>query len=349
MAIGAAEYTELVASTLEEIKGDLVDQVITSHPTLDLLNSEVKSDTGRALVLNLEGAEDNSTAFTDASGTFSTTASNDVIGAASFDWSSPLVSKVRVVWKTLQMNQGKHQIVDLLKAHINAAKKNHAKTIATALHARMDQGYDNAGGPITGQFLPFDAIISNEAYDDDPKGDGNLTVPAFTVGGIDAGAAPFWNGQRIELALDNASYGTGNIRKAFRNVRNELSVANSGQHEVTNIICGRDIFEEFEDSFDGLVRYLDFGDGQTRFRAIMDGDIEVRLDPDCPAKRAYFIDKSTWHFRNLNGNFMTTMPSQAITGTLDFVTPLASVLSVGTDQRRANAVLLRPTVAGGDA
>ena len=100
---------------------------------------------------------------------------------------------------------------------------------------------------------------------------------------------------------------------------------------------------EYEDSFDDKVRYLvTTGDsGQGQFRIIMDGDIEVRLDPDCPEDRAYFLDVNSWRFGFLNGNFMKVQPAQTITGTLDFVTPVASVLSVGVNQRRSNGLLIR--------
>lgn len=362
MAIGAAEYTELVASTWERIEGDLVDQVLTSHPTLDLFQSHAKSADGREMVLNLEGADDDSTAFTDASGTFPTTASNDVIGASKWDWSSPLVSKVRVQWLNLQKNSGKEQIVDLLKAHLGAAKKGHAKEIAKALHgiaAVADDSTENwttsggntyvARGFTTGQFECFDRIVADGAYEDDPNGDLS-GADSYTVGGISGTATPFWNASRLEIPLDHGTMGAGSIRKAFRHVRNELEVANSGQHRVSHVIAGREIYEEFVDSYDDKVRYPNpGGSGQAQFNAVMDGDIEVRLDPDCPPDRAYFLDIDAWRFEYLNGNWMKPMPAQTITGTLDFVTPLASVLSVGTNQRRANAVLLRPSTAGGDA
>jgi hypothetical protein len=312
-AIGAAQYTELVASTLEKIEADLADQLLLRHPTLSLFREKSQSETGRALVYNLEGGEDGDTTFTDASGTFNTDVSPEIIGAAVYEWSAPLVSKVRVVWKQLQMNSGKQQLVDLLDAHIKAAKKQHAKAIARGLHALAGDWNPNA-------FESFDRIVHD----------------SVTVGGIDPAAKDYWQSHRITVPVADMT-----IRKAFRHVRNELTVATSDQSKVTNIIAGRDVFEELEDSFDDKVRYVEFGKGQTRFRAIMDGDVEVRLDPDCQANRAYFLDVDTWRFRYLNGNFMKVQPAQVITGTLDFVTPLASVLAVGTNERRANAVLIR--------
>ena len=97
-ALGAAAYTELVASTLEKIEPQLVDQIFTKHPTLDMFKQYAKSYTGRSMVLNIEAAEDNNTVVTDASGTFTTGVSPDIMGSAEYNWSNPYVSKVRVQW-----------------------------------------------------------------------------------------------------------------------------------------------------------------------------------------------------------------------------------------------------------
>lgn len=322
-ALGASEYTELVASTLEKIEADLVDQIFTKHPTLDMLKQYAKSYAGRSLVLNIEAAEDDNTVVTDAAGTFATTVSPDVIGAAEYTWSNPYVSKVRVHWADLQKNTGKEAIVDRLTAHIENVKKSHAK--------RIVQGIHKAAGAVTaGEFSSLDQLVGTFA-------------DTATIGGItSADADHYWNAVRLTIPVEGDAGGQ-TIRKAFRTMRNELLVRTSNDAKVTHIIAGRKVFEEYEDSFDDKVRYMvSTGDaGQGQFRVIMDGDIEVRLDPDCPEDRAYFLDVSSWRFGILNGNFMKVQPAQGITGTLDFVTPVASVLSVGLNSRRSNGLLIR--------
>lgn len=340
MVLGAAAFTELVTSTLEAIDKDtLYDNVFTRHPLLDLLNAEVKSETGRALVVNLELAEDTSTQWTDDSGTFATAVSGEIIGAATYQWSSPLVSSVRVKWKTLKMNSGKQQIINLLKTHISNMQKAHAKTIVTALHYRY-----NAGLPDSGVIDGLDGIVSNAAYDADPMGAGGAEGP-IVIGGINSATQPLWVATRREAPID----GTLDIRQSFRRTANDIYENTSGNNAPDHVVCGRDVFEEFEDSFDDKIRYIEFGEGQSQFTAVKFGDLEVRLDPDCPSRRAYLLDKSSWVMRSLAGTFMETQESQTIQGTLDRVTPVASVLAVGVNERRANGVLLRPTTAGGDA
>lgn len=328
VALGAERYTELVASTFERYEQkDLVDQIFTRHPTLDLFRDKATSKTGRKLVFNLEAADNKTTTLTDDSGSFDTSVSPDFIGAAEYHWSSPIVTPIRVEWKKLQMNSGKEQIVDLAKAHIENAKKSHAKRLVNLLHAQA-----NAVEP--GSYLAFDEIVADFAYDS-----GSVTRE---VGGFrPTDGDHFWQAYRVTQNANDAHPDFIDVRKGFRRVRNQLMVNTSNMHEVTHIIAGRKVFEEFEDSFDDKIRYVEFGDGQTRFRGVYDGDIEVRLDPDCPENRAYFLDVNAWDFSYLNGNFMKVQPAQEITGTLDFVTPLASVLAIGTQERRASAVLIR--------
>lgn len=333
-ALGAPEYTQLIASTLQKIEPTLVDQIFTRHPTLDLLKSNAASYTGRTLVMNLELGESEDTVVTDESGTFSTDVSDDFIGAAEYDWSKPYVSKTRQQWQVLQMNQGKEALVNLAEAHIQNMMKSHQKRIVAGLHKLADDVNTAT------EFNSFDMLVSDAEYD---------AAEGFTVGKIptwEAGSPNVpdtdspWQATRLTIPVDGVSGGQ-EIRKAFRTVRNELLVRTLNDAEVTHVIAGRKVFEELEDSFDDKVRYVDFGSGQTRFRAIMDGDIEIRLDPDCPEDRAYFLDISSWKFGYLNGNMMKVQEPQFIPGTLDFITPAASVFAFGVNERRKNAVLIR--------
>ncbi len=316
--IGAEGWTELFAATLENRETDPVDQIFTRHPTLDLFRTFAMSKTGRELVMYLEGAEDDNTVVTDKSGTFDLDFAPDILGTAVYQWSRPYVSRVRLPWQDLQENSGKEKLVSLLEFHMENVQKSHAKKIALGLHKPV---------PAVNEFLSLNQIVDDTT----------------TVGGIDPSEYDYWASTVLTIPADETVEGYQPIRKAFRTMRNELNVNNKGGQNVTHIIAGRKVFEEFEDAFDDKVRYLITQDreGQTRFAAYMDGDIEVRLDPDCPEDRAYFLDVTTWRFCYLSDNFMKVHPSQVITGTFDIVTPVASVLSLATNQRRANGVLIR--------
>ena len=356
MALGADDFDELVTSTLQKIDKDkLYDQVTTKHPTLDWLRTQERSTTGRELVVNLELAEDASTQWTDDSGTFSTAVSDEILGAAVYDWSDPLVSSIRLRWKRIKKNQGRQQVLNLVRTHINSMVKAHRKTLVQAAHARADLDDANADGtqPVEGidetpqtQFFSLDQLFGDADYDEDPKGDSSFDN-AFDVGKIDASEQDHWQAQRIELPAD----GDYDIRKAFRHVENELFVKTGGDHGIDKVIAGRDIFEELQDSFYDVaeVRQNPSTDsGQTHFTEIRHGKLVIRLDPDCPPKRAYFLDNDQVDFYALDGTFLERQKTQQLEGNLDRVTPVASVAAATTNQRRALGVLGRPDTAGGD-
>jgi hypothetical protein len=399
MALGQNDFNELLSATVQKIEKQLVDNVFTAHPTLDFLKANIKSATGPSVIFPIVAADDTSTVFTDASGTFNTGVSSDILGVAKYEWSSPLVSKIRVEFKQLEMNAGPEQVVSLAKAHLDAAVKGHGKKLATVLHT--------AGSAGAGAFNTLDEIISNS--------DKLTTSTARTVGGIrggvgtvtitnierDAsdnttitvGAHDFIVGDTVVVAgttLDSGSYngtwtitavaattftyvspgatagttasgGTAtvdavktywratektltspsvDIRTAFRTISDDVYVASAERPNA--IIAGRNVFAEYENSFDSKIQYPGVsGTGETRFRQLDFDGIPVRLDPDCPTNTAYFINTDYLTARYLGGNFMKAMPAQVVTGTLDTVTPLASVLCVGTNNRRAHGKLNR--------
>lgn len=355
MPLGADGFDELVTSTLQKIdKGVLFDQVTTKHPTLDWMRSQEKSATGRELVVNLELAEDASTQWTDDSGTFSTAVSDEILGAAVYDWSDPLVSSIRLRYKRLKKNQGRQQVLNLLKTHINSMIKAHRKALVRAAHARADIDADNSDGTapvVSGQFLSLDQLFGDADYDADPKGDSS-NDNAFNVGQIDASDQGHWQATRIESPSTSGQTGHLDIRKAFRRVENELFVATNDGHGVDKVIAGQDIFEELQDSFYDVAETRqdpDRSKGQTHFPTIRHGKLEIRLDPDCPPRRAYFLDNSAVDLYALAGTFMEREPTQFIPGNLDRVTPVATILSNTTNQRRSLGLLRRPSNAGGDA
>jgi hypothetical protein len=397
MALGQADFNELLSATIQKIEKQLVDNVLTAHPTLDFFKANVKSATGPSVIFPIVAADDSSTAFTDASGTFNTGVSSDILGVAKYEWAEPLVSKVRVQFKQLEMNSGPEAVVSLAKAHLDAAVKGHGKKIATVLHT--------AGSAGAGAFNTLDEVISNS--------DTLTTTTSRTVGGIrggvstktvtnvartgttatvTVGAHDYIAGDSVvvsgltntalngtytltsvtstTIVYTTATSGTisstadtgtvvcsaikdywvstektilpasQDIRTAFRTISDDIYVA-SGERPNA-IIAGRNVFSEYENSFDSKIQYPGVsGTVDSRFRQIDFDGIPVRLDPDAPVNTAYFVNTDYLVARYLGGNFMKAMPAQQIVGTLDSVTPLASVLCFGTNNRRAHGKLNR--------
>ena len=334
-ALTPADYNDLLAMTRENLDdAALVDNIMTRRPSLDLLKDKIKSGSGHQFHVNLEIGEDGRTDVSDSTGAFPTTKSSDIATRAVYDWSLPITSSIRLDHVDLEKNAGSpEQLVDLAVSHLNAAKKNHGKKLVALLHG-------DATAPVAGSFESFDRVIGNAAFDADPKGDASGDE-AFNLGGIDSSTADYWQATRRTLGTSTEP----SIRKAFRTICTDIYLETDSDNMVDYILTGRDVYDEYVDTFDDKIRYVLDGkesqQGQTKFGEVWFGDVKVRLDPDMPVDRAYFLDTSVWKIKHLNDNFFKMHETQFISGTLEHVTPLSSIIGVGVTERRANGMLIR--------
>ena len=323
-ALGDAFFVQTFTTTLQRYEKTLVDNVLKEHPTLELFKSSAKSITGRGLVIPLRAANLGATGYTDASGTHSTAASTDIMGSAVFDWASEIVTPFRLKHRDILQNSGPEQIVSLVEEYVKAAQADHQLFIVSELH--------KLGGAWTsGAINSLDMLVGNAVSDAAGAGDG-------TVGGIDASdpTKAYWQSTRLEIDTNT------DIVAAFRRVANEIYRASSKR--PTHIIAGFDVFEELEAFLQTKGQYTNpQGTAETRFTTIKFGNLEVRLDPDCQDNRAYFLNQPSLRFAYCAGEFMKSYPAVPLEGTLDTVVPIASTLSFGVAERRANGLLIRTT------
>ena len=167
-----------------------------------------------------------------------------------------------------------------------------------------------------------------------------VNVPSLSPTAARISNSP-WNSVRKIAPIGTGANQLG-IFEAFRAVSNDIFVA-SGKRP-TAIVCGRDVYDEYENTLDDQVRYTMMATAESRFQELKFDGMSVRLDPDAKPDRAFFLNEDALVARYLNSNFMKVMPAQVVTGTLDTVTPLASVVSFGTNERRANGMLVRANV-----
>jgi hypothetical protein len=168
--------------------------------------------------------------------------------------------------------------------------------------------------------------------------DTSTETTAAEVGGKVAKKG-YWQSTRETIAKTGG--GSQDIVQAFRTVTNDIYRNSRKRPDVA--IVGFDVYEELEAYLvsKGQYQLLQGGQAQTRFTSVKFGDLEVRLDPDCQNDRAYFLTSDSLRFAYCAGEFMKAFPAQPIEGTLDTVVPLASSLTFGTVERRANGLLIR--------
>lgn len=332
MALGDDFFVQTFTTTLQKYEKQLVDNVLLDHPVLELFKSSAKSMTGRGLVIPLRAANLSATGYTDASGTHSTAVSADLMGSAVFSWADTIITPFRLRHRDIIQNAGPEQIVNLVEEYVKAAAADHGDFIVAELHKL-------AGDFNAGSLISMDMIFGDAASD---AAADLANADWAPIGGIDPNDAgkSYWQANR--LYIPSAGTGSLDIIAAFRRVANEIY--RTSRKRATHVVAGFDVYEEFEVALQEKGYWQNpGGTAQTRFSEIKFGDLTVRLDPDCQDDRAYFINQPSLRFAYCAGEFMKTFPAQALEGTLDTVVPVASSLTFGVSERRANGVLIRDT------
>lgn len=332
-ALGDDFFVQTFTATLQKYEKVLVDNVLLEHPTLELFKKNAKSITGRGLVIPVRAADLNSTAFDTANGSggFSSSVSSDIMGSAVYGWAKGIITPFRVKHREIIQNSGPEQIVNLVEEYVKAAAADHGDFITAKLHT-LSADWD------ADSFNSLDNLTGNLSSDTYYEGV-NADFAANPVGGIDpsdAGKSYWQAGFRGEI-----SAGAKDIAEALRHATNEIYRAS--RKRPTHIIVGFDVYEELEAYLaeKGTLQVLGGNTVETRFSEIKFGGTVVRLDPDCQDDRAYLLNQDSLRFAYCAGEFMKSFPAQAVPGTLDTVVPLASTLTVGVSERRANGLLIR--------
>jgi hypothetical protein len=310
MPIGHNDFDELLSTTVQKLEGELVDQVMESHPTLDALKGVIEKGDGPSILIPVRGTLLGKTNFAASDlGTFSTAVDGAIAGVAKYEYSNPIITPTSVAFRTLALNQGPNKVIDLVKAHLQA------------------DASDVADGSTP--FNSLDAIVGNAASDD-----AAVAVGRYNLGGIDSSVNSYWQSTRESIGSAT------DIRLAFRTVANGVLDASGKKADI--IIAGADVFDEYEASLDDQIRYNALASGDTRFRELRFDGVVVRRDgTDCPADRAYFLNTPTLVARYLSGYFMKVEKTQRVQGTLTDVVPMATMLALGTTERRAHGLLIR--------
>jgi hypothetical protein len=307
-------YNELLSTTVQKLESTLVDQVLQAHPTLDVFKGVMSPGDGPNHIQPVRGALVNRTQYTDQLGTFNQAQDGEIAGVAVYEYSDPIVTPTSIAFRAATLNQGSNKLIDMVKAHIEAARDDHAAALAGALYGNA---ITTPGGSAT--FNDLDAIVDDTA----------------ALGGIDPATATWW-----KSSVRTSSAAAENIKVPLRKLSNQ--VLDASAKKVNVIIAGADVFDEYEESLDDAVRYNALGVGDTRFSELKFDGLTIRRDGiDCPADKAYFLNTGSLVAKNLAGYFMKVMPSQTINGTLTDVTPFATMLLFGTSARREHGVMTR--------
>lgn len=174
MALGNADFTQLFSTTLQKYEKQLADNIILTHPTLELFKEQAKSSTGRGLVIPVRASNLGATAYDTASGSggYAVGVSNDTIGAVVFDWATTVLTPFRVKHKDILQNTGPEQVVNLVEEYVKGATADHQDFIVAELWATSSSA---------GDILSLRELIAAT--------DTVSTTVARTVGGVRGGTS----------------------------------------------------------------------------------------------------------------------------------------------------------------
>jgi predicted CopG family antitoxin len=364
-------YTELLALTREELStSDVVDQVLTRNPSLELFREAGKSMSGAFLSTNIVTARHGRTAVaTDKSGTYDTAVDSDLSGRAVYYVPNFRITPCRVKAYDIEINKGSNRIVDLAKFHLKQAQEDMAQNTADILHTSaqvaggtvvtgdLDTPPDAAfgldyicGGVVQSYTAATDSwAFAGATFDFNPTGAAASSELTFKFGGI----APddenhYWTATRAQASPLSTDASYLPIVEHMRHVLDEIY--SKTRSYPTHIIMSRSVWKEYRASFDDNKRFPDPVDNkgdhefpEYQFEGL---PIGVRFDPDIPESvgdegRFYCLTKSDLLFRWQNDLWMKVWEEDQIQGTLDKIVPIVSQYTIGSERRNSQGVGLR--------
>ena len=268
MASPNSTFTELVTTTLRDHATEVVDNISDHNALLRYMKKKghiQTKDGGYEIVLPLEYAE-NST-YTRYSGydTLNTNAS-DVLSAAKYDWMQAAIH-VTASGRELRMNNGKNEMINLVKSRIKNAVHTASNNLAADLYS---------DGTATNQINGLANLIQ-------ASGTG-------TVGGIVSGTYTFWKNQFREMAGTN-TWSKSTIKGEMNTLWYPL---NRGKDMPDLIVFSQDLYAAYEESQQDLQRWAHADSARAGFDTLKYKSADVIFDDNTnfgtTAELGYFLN-----------------------------------------------------------
>lgn len=278
MAIADAR-ADLLATTLDNYRGKLVDNIFNKHVLSWLLmdNNRTRMESGGEQIVehllvgeNTDAAEYNewdSVPITPQGG----------IATAAFDWKQ-LISTIAISGLEEFKNQGEERIINLLKARIMQSEKTFQKMVNDQLWGVDATGFNSV----------LDLIDNNN-----------------TVGGIDrsVGANAYF---RSPVATLNA--GAGDFNEYYTNFVTKFNEASDGNDMVTAAVTNQSDWETYMLGLTPRVRYTDKRSAGLGFKNVEIMGVPLYWDKAAPAGVTVAINPETLTLVGGKGRWFTQSP-----------------------------------------
>jgi len=318
----AAQLDEIFATTFDQVKPVLADQITNENPLLAALNSKSKvtQDGGKQLRRPVMYA------LNDTVGSYSQydlidTTPQDGFGYAVYDWKQ-YAGAVTISGRDRRLNSGAPAIIGLLQAKIEQLRLSVEEGLSTMIWADVTTE-GNSGK----DFLSVPMIV----------GDGTTSgaTGKTTLGGIDndSDGQAWWRSK----VVNGVDLTTIDGVKVLNSVRNSLRIVKS---KPDFEFCDQAAFEAYEALAAPNIRFQDLKMADLGFDVVAHKGAELIFEEDSPANKFWFLNSNHLEFVQhsecwlLKGPWVEPANQDART---------MKVLSMGellTDCRRAFGVII---------
>lgn len=281
--------SELVATTLQNRRGEFADNVLKHNALLSRLKMKDKvqlADGGYTLIEELDYAENSTFKYYSGYEVLDISPS-EVFSAAEFDWKQAAVV-VSISGLEERQNAGRHAVSRLLDRRI----KNAEKTLQNNLSIGIYSDGTGAGGK---QIGGLQLLVA-----DDPT--------TGTVGGINRASFAFWRNKTYDFSDNSVTPSATTIQGAMNNLWLRLV---RGSDHPDFIVADSIYFNYFWQSLQAIQRIGEEKDASSGFQSLKyygpGGSADVIYDDQCPASRMYLLNTDYLFWRPHKGANMTPL------------------------------------------
>ena len=282
-----ANFTTLIATTLQNFSNKILDNVVTNNSTLYFLkkrdNIKVVSG-GRTFVEQLMYKTNASFAARGGLDVI-TTPVTDAITAS--EWNIKVVSG-SIVLPTLDVakNSGsKERLLDYAKAKALEAEVSMGEVLG-------DQLYNSAAGA-----NDFDSIVDIIA---------EVPTASTSVGGINASANSYWQ----NISYDTVVTAFNTSQAGLNAIDTALNLATFGRMGPKLMVTTKAIYTLYQLGITTNQRYAPIDIGNAGFKALQYATIPIVFDDNVPAGNLYGIDTDALKLKVLSQGNMRQTPFQ---------------------------------------
>jgi len=259
---------QLVAATLESMSDKLIDNISKNNALFYKMkqNGSFKSESGGDLFREkLLYQENTNTQWQDGYATFNTDY-QDILTYADYA-QKVITSSISFFDVEISQNQGKEQLIDLVKAGTDATIIGLINTVANSLYS---------DGSNTHELEGLQLLLSK-------------TPTTGTVGGINRANYEFWRNQLYDFSSEGVTPSKTTMQDAMNTLylRCLVQGANSAPD---SIVADAVFWNYFRGSMTDIQRVTNAKMAEAGFDVIKFKNADVSYDPNCPASTMYFVN-----------------------------------------------------------